>query len=90
MFVCLSVGMWRANENPNPCSDLDKILHTHPHLSKEGFGEGLTPALSLPGPGGPKILKAEGNIFEKCLQNKRWSAGCKLTWATPGTSASNK
>jgi len=22
----------------------DEILHTHPHLSKEGFGAGLTPA----------------------------------------------
>jgi len=46
MFVCLSVGMWRANGNPNPCTDLDDILHTHPHLSKEGFGTGLTPAPS--------------------------------------------
>jgi len=46
MFVYLSVGMWRANENPNPCPDLDEILHTHPHLSKEGFGPGLTPAPS--------------------------------------------
>jgi len=44
--VCLSVGMWRANGNPNFCMDLDKILHTHPHLSKEGCGASLTPALS--------------------------------------------
>jgi len=29
MFVYLSVGMWRANGNPNPCTDLDEILHTH-------------------------------------------------------------
>jgi len=43
-FVCLSVGMWRANGNPNPCTDLDEILHTHLHLSKEGFGAILTPA----------------------------------------------
>jgi len=35
--------MWRANGNPNPCTDLDEILHTHPHLSKEGFVPGLTP-----------------------------------------------
>jgi len=41
--------MWRANGNPNPCTDLDEILHTHPHRcdpSKEGFGAGLTPASS--------------------------------------------
>jgi len=67
MSVCLFVGMWRANGIPNPCTDLDEILHTHPHLSKEGFGTGLTPAPAPPGPGGPKILKAEGDIFENSL-----------------------
>jgi len=35
--------MWRANGNPNPCTDLDETLHAHPYLSKEGFGAGLTP-----------------------------------------------
>jgi len=40
-------------------------------LSKEGFGEGLTPPPSPLGLGGPKTLKAEGRIFENCLQNKR-------------------
>jgi len=30
--------MWRANGNPNPFTDLDEILHTHPHMSKEGVG----------------------------------------------------
>jgi len=30
--------MWRANGNPNPCVDLDKILNAHPHWSKDGFG----------------------------------------------------
>jgi len=39
--------MWRANGNPNPWTDLDEILYAHPHLSKEGFGAGLTPAPSL-------------------------------------------
>jgi len=48
MFVCPSVGMWRANGNPNSCTDLDEILHTYPHLSKEGFGAGLTPTSSPP------------------------------------------
>jgi len=36
--------MWRANGNPNPCTNLDKTLQAHLHLSKEGFGPGLTPA----------------------------------------------
>jgi len=52
MFVCPSVGMWGANGNPNPCTDLDEILHTDPHLSKGGFGPGLAPALGPPGPWG--------------------------------------
>jgi len=57
--------MWRANGNPNPCTDLDEILHAHPHLSKEGFGPGLIPAPSLPGPpAGLETLKAEGHIFK--------------------------
>jgi len=30
MFVCLSVGMWRANGNPNPCTNHDGILHAYP------------------------------------------------------------
>jgi len=76
----------RANGNPNPSTDLDEILHAHFHLSKEGFGAGLTTS-PHPGPGGPKTLKAEGHIFEKCLQNKRFLVGCKLTRAMPGTSA---
>jgi len=40
--VCLSVGIWRVNGNPNPSTDLDEIFHAHPQLSKEGFGAGLT------------------------------------------------
>jgi len=35
--------MWRANGNPNPCTNLDEIFPAHPNLSKEGFGAGLTP-----------------------------------------------
>jgi len=76
MFVYISVSMWRANENSSPCSDLDKILHEHPHLSKEGLGAGLNPPPF--GTGWHETLTAEGHIFENCLQtNKRCSAGCK-------------
>jgi len=78
--VSLSVGMWMANGNPNPCTDLDKILHTHPHLSQLGFGIGLTPAPSPLSLGGLKHKKQK-YTFLRC------SAGCKLTWASPGTSA---
>jgi len=67
----MSVGMWRANGNANPCTDLDKILQAHPHLSKECFATVLTPAPYPPWPGWPKTLIAEGHIFENCLQNKR-------------------
>jgi len=63
-------------------------LRAHSHLSKEGFGAGLTPAPFPSGPRGPETLKAEEHIFENGLQNKKCSAGCKLTWAAQGTSAS--
>jgi len=63
-------------------------LHAYPHLSKEGFGEVLTPPPSSPWAWGPDTLKAEGNIFENCFQSKKCSAGSKLTWAAPGTLAS--
>jgi len=56
--------MWRACLKSKPCTDHDKILHAYPHLSKEGFGADLTHAPCPPGPGGPKILKADGDIFE--------------------------
>jgi len=62
LFVCLSVGMWRVNGNPNPFTDLDEIFHVNGHLSKEGLGAGLTP--SPWAWGGPKTLKAEGHIFK--------------------------
>jgi len=54
MFVCLSVGMWRANGNPNPCTNLDEIFHAQPHMSKEGCGAGLTPTPSPVDLGGLK------------------------------------
>jgi len=56
--------MWRANGNPNPCTNLDEILHTHPHLSKEGFSPGLTPTPLPPVPLGLDTLKSEGHILK--------------------------
>jgi len=55
--------MWRANGNSNPCTDLDEILHTHPHLSKEGFDADLTPP-PTPWPGGLKLQ----NLRDKDVQ----------------------
>jgi len=54
MFVCPPVGMWRAYGNPNPCTEFDEMFHAHPHLSKEGFGAGLTAVPSPLGLGGSK------------------------------------
>jgi len=56
LFICPSVGMWRAKGNPNPCTYLDEILHAHSYLSKEGFDAGLTlPPLSPLGLEGLKL-----------------------------------
>jgi len=50
-------------EIPNPCKDLDEILHTHPCLSKEGFGAVLQPwPPQSPRPGGLKRDKLEGTF----------------------------
>jgi len=72
----LSVGLWRANGNLNPCTDPDEIFHAHPHLSKECFGAGFTPFPS-PRLGGLETLKAEGHIFKMLnrLQINPGSAG---------------
>jgi len=53
----------------------------------KGFGADLTPSPWAWG-GGPKTLKAEGNIFENCLKAKEVQQVTKLTRAGPGTSAS--
>jgi len=31
----VSVGMWWVNGNPNPCTNLDEILHAHSHLPRK-------------------------------------------------------
>jgi len=64
MFVCLFVCWWRANGNPNPCTDLNEILHTPTHLSKKSFGPGVTPAPLSLRPRGAWNPKAEGHIFK--------------------------
>jgi len=83
LLICMSVGMWKANWNPNPCMDLDKTLHSHLHLSKEGFGTVLTLAPSPPR--GLKLLKLKGTFSKTAYKTKN---GCKLTRAALGTSAS--
>jgi len=54
LFVCLSVGTWRGNGNPNPCTYCAEILNAYPHLFKEVFGAGLIPP---PHPLGLGVLK---------------------------------
>jgi len=63
-------------EIQNPAPDRYENLHIHYHLKKV-LVQFWPPAPSHPGPGKPETLKAEGNIFEKCLQNKRCAAGSK-------------
>jgi len=48
-------------EIQTPAPILHEILHTHPHLSKEGFGAGST---LPPPPGELETAKAEGHIFK--------------------------
>jgi len=51
--------MWRANGNPNHCTNLDEILH------KQGsFWCRFAPCPLPPGPGGLETLKADGHIFK--------------------------
>jgi len=75
LFVRLVVCGGLMEIQPH-CTNLDEILHTYSYLSQEGFDVGLIPH---PYPWGPKTLKPEG---------QRCSAGCILTRAAPGTSAS--
>jgi len=55
LFVHPSVGTWRANGNPNPCTGLDEILHAYSYLAIKDFDAGLTPSPPTPGPGGLKL-----------------------------------
>jgi len=71
MFVCMSVGMWRANGNSNPFTDLDEICtHAHPHLSKEGFGTGLTSHPFPLGLGGLKYSKLKNTFLKTVYKTK--------------------
>jgi len=58
-------------EIQTPAWGFIKFSHTS-LLSKEGFSAVLRQATSPPGPGRPETLKAEGHIFENCLQIKRY------------------
>jgi len=57
------VATWKLNGKPNPCTDLDKILHTHRHLSKEGFGAVLTL-------GGLKLLQLKDAFLKTFYKTK--------------------
>jgi len=71
MYVSLSVGMWRANGNPNQYTYLNEILQAHPHLSKKGFGAGLTPDTSSAWTwGGLKPFKLEETFFKTAYKTK--------------------
>jgi len=76
--------MWRANGNPNPFTNLDKILHAHPFLSKEGFGAGLTPANSPLGLGDLKTLKAEGTHFWKLFTKQKMFSRLQINLGSAG------
>jgi len=60
-------------------TDHDEIFHAYPPPAQGRFWCRFDPHPLLTWAWGPKILKAEGDIFENCLQNKRCPAGCKLT-----------
>jgi len=47
-----------------------KILHPHPHLSKKGFGAGLTPAPSAWGLGGLKHKKMKETFLKTVYKAK--------------------
>jgi len=56
----MSVGIWRANGNPSPCTNLNEILQAHPTR----FWCKFEP-LPLPNwARGPETLKAERHIYE--------------------------
>jgi len=63
LFVCLLVFEERM-EIQTP-ETIGEILHTHSHLSKEGFGEDLTPGPSLPRSGGDLKYKRLNETFLK-------------------------
>jgi len=67
MFVCLSV-CWYVEIQTTASILMKFCTHTLTHLSKEGFGPGLTPAPSPPGPRGLENLKVVGHIFKMLIR----------------------
>jgi len=68
VYLYVSVRMWRANGNPNPCTDLDKILQAHPHQPR--FWYSLDPDPLPPWPGWPETLKAEERFSKTVYKTK--------------------
>jgi len=67
VYAYLSLGMWRANGNPNSCADLYKQTHSP---VQGDFGAVLTPDPSSSGPWGPEPLRYKAHIFENCYKTK--------------------
>jgi len=66
--------MWRANGNPNPCTNLGEIFYAH---VQGRFWCRFDTRPLPPGPGGLENLKVEGQIFKVLsrLQINLGSAG---------------
>jgi len=81
MFVCFCLLLCGGLiEIQTPTSILMKFSTYIPSCQRKVLVQ-VWPPPPPPGPRGLETLKAEGHIL-------RSSAGCKLTWAAPGTSAS--
>jgi len=64
MFVCPYVSIWRANGNPNPCTDLDQIFTHIPTFPREVSVQ-VYPAPHPLGLRGLKPYKMKGPYFTK-------------------------
>jgi len=80
MFVCLSFcllvcgGQMEIQTQASILVKFCRRIETYPRRFCCSFDP-----CPLPQEGGPReILKAERNSIEKCLQNKRCSAGCSV------------
>jgi len=67
MSVCPPVGMWRANGNPNPYTDLDEIFT---HIPKKVLVQ-VWPQLHPPEPGGGLKHKNMKETFLKTVSKSK-------------------